>query len=308
MQRVAITSAKAGFSVVYGRFLVRLMSFILCGGLGCALAPAGARAQTPPPAQADGNQQIGAEYSPSYNGQDFTRPLNSLTTRLEYRSSAGAASATDRELLFLQLNSRIDLGPQWRIGILAQLPVEDKTTTIFVPPSSSSTAGIGGSVLQVALIHSIDRNWAFGFGGRFVAPGLPESIGSGKWQAMPGLGIRYSFLDIGPDTYFVPVVRFATSFAGDPARRNIREPQIAPTLNIGLPERWFITFYPSNDIRINYGPPISGQTGRLFLPLNLMVGRKFTDSVTASFEFGVPLVADYPVYRLKAELRLVWQF
>ena len=83
---------------------------------------------------------------------------------------------------------------------------------------------------------------------------------------MPGIGVRYSFLEIGSDTYFVPVIRYAISFAGDPSRRNISQPQIAPTLNIRLPEHWFVNFYPSNDIRINFGAPISGQTGRLFLP------------------------------------------
>jgi hypothetical protein len=125
---------------------------------------------------------------------------------------------------------------------------------------------------------------------------------------MPGFGIRYSFLEIGPETYVVPVVRYAISFAGDPSRRNISEPQIAPTLNIGLPDRWFVTFYPSNDIRINFGDPISGQTGRLFLPLDVLVGRKVTDSLTISLEAGVPIVNDYPVYNFKTELRMVMKF
>jgi hypothetical protein len=52
------------------------------------------------------------------------------------------------------------------------------------------------------------------------------------------------------------------SFAGDPSARRISEPQIAPTLNIDLPGRWFLTFYPSYDIRINFGAPKAGQTGR----------------------------------------------
>jgi hypothetical protein len=45
-------------------------------------------------------------------------------------------------------------------------------------------------------------------------------------------------------------------------------------LNIGLPDRWFVTLYPSNDIRINYRQPVSGQTGRLFLPFDASVGQK----------------------------------
>jgi len=44
------------------------------------------------------------------------------------------------------------------------------------------------------------------------------------------------------------------------ARESIR-----PTLNSGLVDSWFVTLYPSYDIRINYGDPVSGQTRRLFL-------------------------------------------
>jgi hypothetical protein len=95
---------------------------------------------------------------------------------------------------------------------------------------------------------------------------------------------------------------------GDPAKRNIREAQIAPTFNIGLPERWFVTFYPSNDIRINDAAPISCQTGRLFLPLDLAAGRKTTDTVTVSLEAGVPIVKDYPVYNFKTEFKMTFQF
>ena len=135
-----------------------------------------------------------------------------------------------------------------------------------------------------------------------------NSLGSGKWQIMPGFGVRYSFLEAGPDTYFVPVVRYAISFAGDTSRRNISEPQIAPTFNIGLPDHWFLTFYPSNDIRINFGDPISGQTGRLFLPLDVAIGRKVTDSLTISLEASAPIVNDYPVYNFKTVLRLVKKF
>jgi hypothetical protein len=122
------------------------------------------------------------------------------------------------------------------------------------------------------------------------------------------LGVRYSFLDSGTDTYFVPVVRYAISFAGDPNRRNINEPQIAPTLNVGLPDRWFITLYPSNDIRINLGDPVSGQTGRLFLPFDAAIGRNLTDRLVVSFEAGVPIIDAYPVYKFKTELRVIMKF
>ncbi|MGH6875907.1 MAG: transporter, partial [Rhizomicrobium sp.] len=225
-----------------------------------------------------------------------------------YRTSSGTTSATDRERELLQFNSKLDLGAGWKLGTLVQLPFVEKTTTTFNSLNSQSNGGFSDAVFQAALIHTIDTHWAYGFGARLVAPTAEESLGSGRWQIMPGLGVRYSFLEIGPDTYFVPVMRYAISFAGDPTRRNISELQIAPTLNIGLPDRWFVTLYPSNDIRINYGTPVSGQTGRLFLPLDMAIGRKFTNNLIISLEGSVPIIKDYPVYDFKTELKVTWQF
>ena len=206
----------------------------------------------------------------------------------------------------LRANWKAQLDNGWRLGLLAQIPVVDKTT--FTPTGADGDTGVGDAAVQAVLSHDIDRYWAFGFGARLVAPTASDALGSGKWQIMPGFGIRYSFLEVGPDTHFAPVVRYAESFAGDPSRRSISEPQIAPTLNIGLLDRWFVTFYPSNDIRINFADPISGQTGRLFLPVDVAAGRKITDSLVLSLEAAVPIVDNYPVYKFEAELRIVKQF
>jgi hypothetical protein len=141
-----------------------------------------------------------------------------------------------------------------------------------------------------------------------VAPTADEAVGSGRWQIMPGAGFRYSFVELGSDTYFVPAVRYAISFAGDPTRRNVSEPQFAPTFNIGLPDRWFVTLYPSYDIRINFGDRVSGQTGRLFLPFDFAVGRTLTDNLTTSLEVSFPMIKDYPVYDFKTELKVTWRY
>jgi hypothetical protein len=219
--------------------------------IGCA-RPAVAEAPGASYGQGREAQQSNpAQQDPEYNGQDFTRPQSSFETRFLYRTSSGTTSQTERGSWLLRGNSKVELSEGWRLGLLGQVPVVDKTTVDST--GSGREFGIGDTTFQAALIHDVDRNWAFGFGARLVAPTAEDSLGSGRWQIMPGLGVRYSFLGIGPDTYFVPVIRYAISFAGDPLRRNISEPQIAPTLNIGLPDHWFVTFYPSNDIRINYG-------------------------------------------------------
>jgi Putative MetA-pathway of phenol degradation len=280
---------------------------VACAVVICFSLPAIGETTSPSSGQKPDAQQSNPEQQdPEYNGEDFTRPQRSFETRFLFQTSSGTTSQTDRGSWLLRANWKSDLDAGWKLGLLGQVPVVDKTT--FNPTGVDREFGIGDAAVQAALSHAIDRHWAFGFGARLVAPTAEDSLGSGKWQIMPGFGVRYSFLDIGPDTYFVPVIRYAVSFAGDPSRRNISEPQIAPTLNIGLPDHWFVNFYPSNDIRINFGDPISGQTGRLFLPLDVSVGRKVTDSLIISLEAGVPIVKDYPVYNFKTELRMVLRF
>jgi hypothetical protein len=274
----------------------------------CWSLPALADPQAQPPSQVADLDSSDAGQDSNYNGDDFTRPQTSVTTRLEYRTSSGTTSRTARGRPQLQFNTKLDLTAGWKLAFLANFPFINKTTTTFDPQSSDNESGIGDAYVQPSIIHTVDKYWAYGFGARLVAPTAYDSLGSGKWQIMPGFGVRYSSLEIGPDTYFVPVIRYAISFAGDPMRRTISEPQIAPTLNIGLPDRWFVTFYPSNDIRLNYGTPISGQTGRLFLPLDAAVGKKFTNNLTVSLEGSVPIIKEYPVYDFKTELKTTWQF
>ena len=95
------------------------------------------------------------------------------------------------------------------------------------------------------------------------------------------------------------------SVAGDPTKRNISEAQIAPTFNVDLLGPWFLTFYPSYDVRINYGDPVSGQTERLFLPADLAFGYAPNDKTSLSLEVSVPIIKDYPVYDFKTEFRVV---
>lgn len=286
-----------------GRIFLLALAFLI----GASLAAVG-EPLTPSSQQQTSPNQSDAQDESSYNGQDFTRPTRSVETRFEYRPSSGPTSRVDREQQLLKTTSKIDLNAQWKLGLLAQVPLVDKTTTSFEPPNFDNETGIGDTTFQGALIRTIDRNWAAGVGLRLVSPTARDAVGSGKWQIMPGFGVRYSFTKFGPDTYFVPVIRYAISFAGDPTRRRISEPQIAPTLNIGLPNRWFVTFYPSNDIRINFGQPIAGQTGRLFLPLDVALGKKFSDDLISSIELSVPLIKDYPVYDFKTELRVMLLF
>jgi hypothetical protein len=121
---------------------------------------------------------------------------------------------------------------------------------------------------------------------------------------MPIVGFHYGLSELSSGSYLEPFARYDVSFAGDPSKKNISNLQLAPYLNIGLPGTWFVALYPSADIRINFGDPVTGQTGRLFLPFDARVGRNLTDHIALSLEIGVPIIKDYPVYNFKTEVRL----
>jgi hypothetical protein len=247
------------------------------------------------------------EYGSTYNGEDITRPESKFQLRLKDTSS-GTTNKINTFTSYLIPQGVFALPSNWGIAWQAQVPFVAKPIT---PPGSSEALeelGLGDIVLQAALIHPVDARWAYGFGVRLVSPSAQDTLGNGKWQVMPVIGIRYSFLEFGTNTYFVPKFRYDVSFGGDPSRKKISEAQFAPTLSIGLPARWFVILFPSFDIRINYGDPKSGQTGRLFLPIDASVGRKFGDNVVVQVEVGVPVIKDYPVYNFKSELRISDKF
>jgi hypothetical protein len=124
----------------------------------------------------------------------------------------------------------------------------------------------------------------------------------------PDIGARYMLPALSEGSFIAALIRYDVSFAGDSAAKNISNLQFAPTLSINLPDQWFITFYPNPDIRINFGDPVTGQTGRLFLPMDVMVGRTVMKNTTVSLEVGVPMIKDYPVYDFKAVARLNIEF
>lgn len=185
------------------------------------------------------NQDTTEESDRTNNGIDITRPQSAFEMRFSDQTSSNDTSATNRAAMLIWLNSKIPLYADWRLGLLAEVPLVEETTTNFDPLSVKNELGLGDAVFQMFVVHEIKERWAVGVGARLVARTADDGLGSGKWQVMPGFGVRYSLPELGPDSYFVPVVRYAMNVAGDPARRKISEPQIAPTLNIDLPGRWF---------------------------------------------------------------------
>ena len=246
------------------------------------------------------------------NGElDFFRPPPNLFQMMYgYKTAPGSGSEpnTTHEVTTQTLNLRydhaFDLPSGWVLATRSDLPLLAKNSITDSNPGGDYVRGIGDADVQAALIHNINQRLAFGFGMRVIAPTGDDVLGSGKWQVMPIVGARFGLPEINTSSYFEPLLRYDVSVAGDPTRKNISNLQFAPTLNIGLPDRWYVTFFPSPDIRINYGDPITGQTGRWFIPFDVRFGKKFSDNIALSLEVGAPIIKNYPVYDFKTQLRL----
>jgi hypothetical protein len=244
--------------------------------------------------------KVDADQDPEYDGLDITRPQNRFELRSQDRTS-GATNQVNQQAQMLRFSQRFDLSPMWRVGFLIQVPFIATQSAASDGSSAVSEFGLGDAFVEPTLVRRLDPQWSIVFGGRFFAPTASDSLGTGKWQVMQIVAARYEWAD---NTFFAPLVRYAVSVAGDPSRREISTLELQPLLNTGLPKNWFFVLYPSPDIRLNYGDPISGQTGRLFLPADVLVGKKLSEDVVVGLEIGAPMVRDFPIYNFKIELRL----
>lgn len=264
-------------------------------------------------AESDG-QNDGQGTGQDNTGQDFTSPENLFQLRYQYKTAPGTGSVkgtlrtVTTDTLYLRSDFTYDLVSPWKVVFRTDLPFVAKDPITSDHPSGDYLYGLGDADFQAALIEQINQQWTAGGGLRLIAPTGPDNITSGKWQMMPIVGARTTLPEFGDGSYFEPLVRYDLSFAGDPTKKNISNLQLDPMLNITLPDRWFFMLYPSADIRVNYGDPVTGQTGRLFVPLDFSVGRTLTKNFTVSLEVGVPIIKDYPVYDFKTTTRLNMKF
>jgi hypothetical protein len=256
------------------------------------------------------SQEANAQDSPTTSQDVFKPPENLFQLRYQYRTAPGSGktpgsiATVTTDQIRLRLDHRIDLSEQSLLVLRGDLRVVAKDPITSNNPNGDYLYGLGDTDIQAVYAYNFNSRWAAGFGSRLIAPTGGDILSSGKWQIMPIAGFRYGLSEISSGTYFEPYARYDVSFAGDPTKRNISNLQLAPLFTLGLPETWVISFYPSADIRVNFGDPVTGQTGRLFLPFDARVGRKLNDHTALSFEVGVPIIKDYPVYNFKAEVRL----
>lgn len=280
------------------------------GAALCLIALNDAQAQ-----QATSVSQQGAGTAVDNYGQDFTRPETLFQLRYIYQTAPGSGSmpgtirTVTTDFAVLRSDLKIDVAPQWTLALRGDLPFAAKNAITTDDPAGGYIYGLGDAFTQAALIDTLSPRWAAGAGLRMVAPTGTNDLTGGTWQALPVVGARYMLPELTEGSFFTGLVRYDVSFAKAVASAtNVNNLQFAPTLNIDLPGRWFVTLYPDPDIRWNFGNPITGQTGRLFLPVDFLVGREVTKSIVTSLEIGFPIINDYPVYDFKMVARLNIKF
>lgn|SRR6185437_1248373 len=233
---------------------------------------------------------------------DPTRPVTSLDLRPHYEDDTVSAR-NDRLNLIFRRNDKWDLDGDWKLATRLDVPMAFSDNQTDANPSGAYRAGLGRVLLQVYAADLLDDRWAVAAGSQLVTAAAASNYGSGNWDMVPILAARALLPEISEGSYFVSEARYAVSFGRSFGSRPASELQFAPELKLAVSPQWFVVLFPSTDIRMNFGRKVTGQTGRLFLPLDGEMGCNLGDGKVASLEVSAPVVRDYPLYRLKIEAR-----
>jgi hypothetical protein len=247
-------------------------------------------------------------------GDDPTMPLGKIELLDRYTAAPGPGVAegttksVETNTPFARIDAPFSLSPQWELNFRTEIPVVGTNGVTPENPTGTTASGFGNVLGQAWIVHDFDQRWAVALGGQLIAPTSTNGVLTDAWEQVTGVVVRAMLPEISPGSYFAPQVRYGIDFEGNDDGRMLRQLRIAPTLNINLADNLFVTLYPSPDIRLNYGAPVWNQTGRLFLPLNFMLGWKPTEHTVISAEFGIPIIKDFPVYTFKTQLRVGYLF
>jgi hypothetical protein len=254
------------------------------------------------------------------NGQDPTRTMRRFDFRYEY----GNLNTNNNAHIFtFRTDDVLHLNETWRISGRFELPFLYTDVPGNTPPNPPSTGeafhfGIGNILAQALVIHDIDKRAAVAFGSAFILPTATQgNRGNRQYNLLPTFVARWMLPEISAGSFFAPIGRYNFDVAGPTNRRHVSELQFSPTINISLPDSWFVTLFPGtsgSDIRYNLGQRRPGDKGRLFLPVDFMVGKMLGPSTVTSVEIGIPIINDYRTsallgtydFKLEARIGFFW--
>ncbi|MEY3895649.1 MAG: hypothetical protein RLZZ214_1168 [Verrucomicrobiota bacterium] len=240
------------------------------------------------------------------HGEDFTRPLDRFDLRTQFetlpddRRSGREFDDLDNETLTLRTDLLLFNKPD-QLALRFDLPLVWSNKPNDQNPDGASEFGMGDFLAQAIYVREIDKRWAAGAGLRTILPtATGEAFGDGKWQLVPTVGVRASLPEISGGSYAGLIVRQFSSVGGQSSRKDISCFQFEPQLNLGLPDQWFVNFSPKAKFNL--------MTDEWFVPLDIMVGRKFGLHWIASLEYQYGLVRDDDSYHQWLEARIGYFF
>jgi hypothetical protein len=246
------------------------------------------------------------------NGEDPTRPRNQFQVRQRYERLPDAGGRKpEKWVTTLRADLWTRLGDGWKLYGRVDLPlVYSNDVTSSFNPNGHGRFGQGDLLTEIAIVAPPPTaRLGYGLGVRAVWPtaGLNEA-GKGKYQIGPVVGARYSLPEISPGSFFLAKAIYLNSVASrdeNSGRTDINLLKLQPKFNVGLPDHWFVTAYASETIEINYQ-----DDGKVFVPFDLMIGKKFFDSFVASLEYSRSMFHDkgYEPYQWQLEARIGYYF
>ena len=240
-------------------------------------------------------------------GDDPTQPLGKIELLDRFTTTPGPARRKARPnrstptLPSHRIETPFRITPQWELAFRVEVPVVSTNPVTPQNPSGQVITGFGNVLTQGWLVYEITPRWAIAAGAQVIAPTATNGVASNAWEEVTGAVVRVMLPELSEGSYSAPQVRYGVDFGGNDEGPMLRQLRLMPTLNINLPHNLFLTFFPSPNIRWNYGTPVHGQTGRFFLPLNFMIGWKPTPHTITSAEFGIPIIKDFPAYTFKTQ-------
>jgi hypothetical protein len=230
------------------------------------------------------------------NGENFGRPQRRMEWHLDYEH---LKPGTEEYFETVRWERPFILSDDWKLGLRVDLPAYISNKKTADNPDAAYTSGLGDVLTQIALIKTISDRMSVAAGSQFIFPSATQDqFGDGKYRAVPSAELRFKLPEISSGSYFAPLVRYDGNFAGPLNRSDISTFEIGPELNIRLPGKFYIDFYPSQDIRYNF------LTNKWFVPVDIQVGRKLTDRFIWSVEASYGLIKAYQLYDFKLEFRI----
>lgn len=249
---------------------------------------------------------VAAEVPPVNHGEDITQPVDRFDVRVQYETLPDVTwdGKTYDDISQDTLTLRSDLvffSTPNQLALRFDVPLVRNNKPDKDNRDGSTESGLGDVLMQAIYVRSFDARWAGGIGMRTILPtATAEGLGTGKWQLVPTVAVRANLPEISRGSYAGLAVREFVSVAGSSKRSDIRKLQFEPQLNIVLPDRWLLNFSPECAYNL--------ETDAWFVPLDIMVGKKFGTSWVASLEYQYGLVTEDDSYNQWVEARIGYFF